>query len=106
VIVAPALPTGLATVPSASPQLAPDGKRVAMALDNGRGNGSRTVVIAQDGSVLDLPPDFIPLGWVDAATVVGTTTPSSAGAELSIVRLNDPARRLPLGVTGIYIGAI
>src|SRR5205807_8238150 len=79
------------------PRLSPDAARLAYS----RGGGGAAVQ-SQDGSVVALAAGFTATGWLDPATLIGTTR----GGELAYVALSAPAHAVDMGFPGSFVGVV
>ena len=79
------------------PRLSPDATRLAYSL-----GGGGAAVQSQDGSVVALAAGFTATGWLDPATLIGTTR----GGELAYVALSAPAHAVDMGFPGSFVGVV
>ncbi len=75
--------------------LSPDHERVAFS------GGVRS----HDGSIVNLPSNFLPEGWLDNQTLIGITGENDQ-QEMAIVRLANPTKLDDLGFKGEFIGVL
>jgi hypothetical protein len=84
--------------------LSPDGNTLALR----RADGSSSVLESLGGKTVNLPPNFVPQGFLDANTVVGITV-SNVGqqqGEMSIVHVDTPGKLIDLGFAGSFVGIV
>jgi hypothetical protein len=77
--------------------LAPDGRSMAM----------KGAIMARDGSVRPLAPNFHPQGWIDAQTLFGRLgDANNASGNAATVALADPSKLTDLTFKGDLVGTL
>jgi hypothetical protein len=90
--------------------LSPSGDRVAFALYLGTLAYDSSVMRTKDGTRIQLPGGFVPQGWLDENTVIGSQwTMKNGQLQLPVklaVNALDPLQEEELAVSGQFLGEL
>lgn len=97
-------------------ELSPDASHVAFSLYDVSFNFNSTVIRGRDGTRIGLSQPFVPEGWLDNSTVIGTAgtmkvqcsgcSPDFVPGNMAIVRLAQPNTLVDLGFAGSFVGVV
>ena len=83
------------------PFLAPDGQHVMICCNDLNLSGTHELLIARDGSQVDLATGFGAYGWLDSTTMVGWVN-----SNLAYVDSNSPGLAVSIGFAGAFVGTV
>jgi hypothetical protein len=91
------------------PLLAPDGQHLMICCNDLNLADSHEMLVGRSGSQVNMIKGFIPMGWLDATTMIGemNTNPLAQGPfALGYVQSASPTKFTSMGFTGKFVGTV